>query len=128
MWICQNNAFLSVVEPSSRDPKAAGGDFLLVRARVRGHIEAVFPEFKGIEVPGRDYQFRAYIPREAVAKQMFASVMAIKYGNFKDSVRNDELHHAYAKVWGVMANLQEIPPYETQPRKRVPASKRASVY
>lgn len=126
MWICQNNAFLSVVEPSSRDPKAAGGDFLLVRARVRGHIEAVFPEAAVIEVPGRDYQFRAYINREAVAKTMFVAVMGIKYGNFKDSVRDDELHHAYAKVWGVMANLQEIPPYSTQPRKKaVPASKRA---
>jgi hypothetical protein len=38
-------------------------------------------------------------------------VMGIGYGNFKDSVHDHKLHDAYARVWGVMADLQPIRPY-----------------
>jgi len=116
MWIMQNNAFLSIVKPGPRDPNRAGN--LLVRARVRGHIEAVFPKAVVQEVPGRDYQFRAYLPTEQVGMAIAMNIEAIDYGNFKSSVKNPALHDAYACVWGVMAQEQEIPPYETAPRKR----------
>lgn len=118
MWICLNKAFLSIVEPGARDPAAAGGDMLLVRARVRGHIEEVFSGATAIEVPGRDYQFRAYLPRELVASTIAKNIAGIGYGNFKNSVKDGPLHDAYATVWGVMAQEQEIPPYEPLPRRR----------
>lgn len=117
MWLCQNKSFLSVVAPSPNDPKAAAGDVLLVRARVKGHINNVFPAAEEIEVLGRDYQFRAYIPRAEVATAIAAAVTAIDYPNFKNSVQDHELHKAYADVWGVMAKMQEFPPYQTRPRK-----------
>jgi hypothetical protein len=118
MWICLNNAFLSIVKPAANDPSAQDGDFLLVRARVKGHIEASFPAAVVTTVAGRDYQFRAYVDRKLVADIIAMSVEEIDYGNFKNSVRNRPLHDAYARVWGVMADLQEIPPYGTAPRKR----------
>jgi len=118
MWICLNNAFLSIVEPAAHDPKKAGLDVLLVRARVKGHIESVFPKAKVVTIAGRDYQFRAYINRLDVSEAIAARIESIHYPNFKNSVRNDLLHRAFARVWHVMADLQLIPPYETRPRRR----------
>lgn len=105
MWICLNNAFLSVIEPTR------GSDVLRVRARRKGDIEKVFPDAKVQRTPGRDYLYRAEIDRELVAQAMAEQVRNISYGNFKDSVGNKKLHDAYARFWGIMANLQELRPY-----------------
>ena len=112
MWLCLNNAFLSIVEP----PKA--GDKLLVRARRKGDIERIFPSATVERTPGRDYLWRAFINREQVAQVIAQHVAAIDYGNFKDSVRDNKLHDAYARFWGIMANLQELRPYSQQRGKR----------
>ena len=100
MWICLNKAFLSVVQDRD-DPNA-----LLVRARVAGHIQQVFPEAKVFTDPKADYLYRAFIGRKAVAQAVAASIESIDYDNFKDSVDDDQLHVAYVKVWGVMEKLQ----------------------
>ena len=31
--------------------------------------------------------------------------------NFKDSVKDHKLHHAYAQVWRTMAQLQKVAPF-----------------
>lgn len=109
MWISFNDAFLSIVEP---DRKAGGkSPQLLVRARRPGDIEAVFPGAVVEKRPERDYLFRALIDREVVAAMVADRVMQVNYGNFKDSVRNNRLHDAYAAVWGIMARLQPTRPY-----------------
>lgn len=105
MWICLNKAFLSVVD------KSTVADCLVVRARVAGHIESVFPDAKVETTPGVDYLFRADIPRKEVAAALSREVMGINYPNFKDSVTDRPLHDAYMRVWHVIANLQRIPPY-----------------
>jgi hypothetical protein len=110
MWVCQNNAFLSIVSGDQPDQ-------LLVRARRKGDIEAVFGnQYKVVTLTGRDYGFRALIPREVVGSVIAKSIEKIDYDNFKDSVVDAPLHDAYMKVWGIMAGLQEIPPYHTKPR------------
>lgn len=105
MWICLNNGFISIVDKS----KVQG--CLLVRSRVKNHITNAFPGAKVRQTAGTDYAFRADIQREVVAKAMFDSVMAINYDNFKNSVVDDALHHAYNGVWGVMGRLQQGGPY-----------------
>jgi hypothetical protein len=116
MWICLNNAFLSIVS----NPSDAAT--LLMRARRKGDIEAVFGQnVEVVTLPKRDYQFRALLPRDAVATAIGEALKAIQYPNFKNSVDDDALHGAYAKVWQVMADLQEIPPYGSEPRKRLRA-------
>ncbi|MFM0165739.1 hypothetical protein PQR39_35585 [Paraburkholderia sediminicola] len=111
MWICANNAFLSIVN-SDQDPTV-----LMVRARRKGDIEAVFgPETQVTTIPGRDYQFRAFIRRDIVGMVIAQALMDIDYGNFKNSVKDGYLHDAYAGVWSIMADLQEIRPYDTKPR------------
>lgn len=112
MWICTNKGFLSIVN-SDQDKTV-----LMVRARRQGDLEAIFgPDTKVTTIPGRDYQFRAFIRRDIVGTVIATALMEINYGNFKNSVKDAYLHDAYADVWGIMAELQEIPPYRTAPRK-----------
>jgi hypothetical protein len=117
MWIFLNNAALSVVE--SNDSLSYMGchrqDLLLVRARIEGDIERVFPEVVVWHTPNADYAYRVFMPRSDVAAAMVASVMKIDYDNFKNSIDYDERdrHDAYLDVWTVMRNYQQravLPP------------------
>lgn len=105
MWIMTSTSFLSIVD------KAAAPGCLVVRARVAGHIEAVFPDADVSRTPGNDYLFRAEIPREQVAEAIAAQVRGITYPNYKSSVKDDSYHDALLRVWRDMADLQEVPPY-----------------
>lgn len=112
MWFCFRDAYLSIVA-HEREP-----DMLLVRARRPGDIENVFPDATVSETPGRDYLFRAEIPRDEVSRIIADAVTSMRATNFKNSVRDRELHSAYVDVWHRMAKLQPIPPYQTTPRAR----------
>ncbi len=101
MWIFLNNAFLSIVADKNR------GDKLLVRARVKGDIDRVFPTAEVIEGAGTDYLYRAWIDREAVAKVLYQQAQQIDYGNFKSSVQEDDRHDAYMAVWYAMNRYQQ---------------------
>jgi hypothetical protein len=105
MWICLNDAFLSIVD------KECGPDELLVRARRPGDIERIFPRAKVKKSTTTDYLFRAVVPRTDVAEALMVQVMAIDYGNFKDSVKDRRLHDAFARIWSIMAALQPTAPY-----------------
>lgn len=99
-WIFMNDAFLSIVqEPSKRA-------HLLVRARVKGDIQRIWPNAKVQRTPHRDYAYRASILRQAVAAAIAERILGIDYGNFKNSVDEHERHRSYARVWGVMFELQ----------------------
>jgi hypothetical protein len=111
MWLCLNNAFLSIVDASS-EPGT-----LLVRARRAGDIEAVFPNAKVVQSIGRDYLYRAGIKREEVAGALAEQVMKLTYPNFKSSVADPRLHAAYSSTWSIMSQLQPYAPYHTTPRK-----------
>jgi hypothetical protein len=105
MWLSLNKCFLSIVHKDCKP------DELLVRARGKGDIEKVFPAAIGKRTKGTDYLFRAVVKRIDVSNALRDEVMAIDYDNFKDSVRDDELHRAYSSVWSVMSRLQEGGPY-----------------
>jgi len=107
MWICKNDAFLSIVDKGElgcgtphEDGSKSG--FLCVRARVKGHIERVFPDAKVVHTPHNDYHYRAFVIRRDVADALHESIMDIGYPNFKNSVADDDLHCAYADVWSTM--------------------------
>lgn len=108
MWFCGKDGFLSIVE------KDCAADELLVRARVKTHIEAYFPDVTIERTPGahRDYLYRAKVKRSDVAERMAEYVMnELTADNFKNSVTDMKLHTAYMGVWHVMARMQEVPPY-----------------
>ena len=105
MWICLNNAFLSIIAPTAGTTAAKSG-VLIVRARCKGDIEDVFPDASVTHTPNRDYAFRATIGREAVADAIAAQARQIDYGNFKDSVTECDRHDAYFEIWKAMNCLQ----------------------
>ena len=105
MWLCFNNSFLSIVH------KDCAPDELLVRARRQGDIEAVFPEATVKRTPGNDYLYRAVVKRDRAAEALAEQAQSIAYGNFKDSVRDRDLHRAYMAVWSAIGRLQPGGPY-----------------
>lgn len=116
-----NDSFLSVVK--DRDKKNS----LLVRARVEGDIERVFPDAIVKTNSGSDYMYRAYLPKRRVSKAIKKSIENIDYDNFKDSVPEEDKarHDAYFDVWLDILPLQRGDPsnfehplfsYEDQPR------------
>ena len=105
MWLCLNNAFLSVVD------KDCEPDELLVRARRDGDIERVFPKAEVEVTLGNDYRCRARIKRTDVAAAITQRVMNIDYANFKGSTKDKPLHDAYMCVWSAIGKLQPGGPY-----------------
>ena len=100
MWLMTNKAFLSVVKDRGNNER------VLVRARVAGHIESVFPDADVFTDGNADYMFRAFLPRAQVMAALGNLVFDIDYDNFKNSVKNKRLHDAYLQVWYAMWDLQ----------------------
>jgi hypothetical protein len=100
MWIFTTSSFLSIVD------KGGDGSTLLVRARRKGEIEAIFPEAHVEETPSNDYRFRARLDRELVAQEMAEMIRGVRYGNFKGTVHDHARHEAYMDVWDVMNRYQ----------------------
>jgi len=106
MWVFLKNAFLSIIGPTARD--AAPPGHLLVRARLPGDIERIFPHATVTETPSRDYRFRTLLPKGEVAAALARAVEQIDYDNFKASVQDEDRHEAYFDVWEAMATAQAI--------------------
>ncbi len=100
MWICMNDAFLSIV-------KDKHSDRLLVRARRPHDITTVFPQAAVIADAGTDYKYRAFVGRDEVAKAIADRLTSIDYTNFKNSVHDHGLHESYARFWHIMYALQK---------------------
>ena len=101
MWILMSDAMLSIVRHLNQP-----GD-MLVRARLAGDIERVFPSAKVEVGGGTDYRFRAILPEADVVKAVSRRLLGINYGNFKSSVHEPKRHNAYIEVWDVMHRMQE---------------------
>ena len=81
MWLCLNNAFLSIVK------KDCPPGSLLVRARRPGDIERVFgTKVEVTRSTDSDYLLRSIVPIEEVELALQRAVKQIDYENFKDSV------------------------------------------
>jgi len=100
MWICLNNSFMSIVQ--SRNNK----DKLLVRSRKQGHIEAVFHDAKTFIDVDADYHYRAFISKDLVSTVISNNIFEIDYDNFKNSVKNDQLHDMYSDIWLITNRYQ----------------------
>jgi hypothetical protein len=103
MWIQLNNAFLSIVE--NRGNKAE----LLVRARIKGDIEKIFPEENVCEDKNADYKYRVFIPKDKVADIILKKINEINYDNFKNSIpkQDHERYRSYSNVWVELRKLQK---------------------
>ena len=104
MWIMSPRGFVSIVR------KDCPPDHLLVRARRRQDLEALFPGANIIEGAGTDYRFRAAIPEAEVVGVISRELLELDYTNHKAATTDDALHSAYSAVWSVMARLQDGKP------------------
>ena len=100
MWLFLSESFVSVVADR------ADRNRLLVRSRLENDIPRIFSCAEVFTVPNSDYKYRAFLPREYVAKVISDQLLKIEYINFKDSVE-DARHDAYFDVWSVMRAVQK---------------------
>ena len=98
MWLCFNNAFVSVV----RDVEDPTGKSLLVRARKRTHLMRLLGRgVKITETPKRDYRWRDTVPRDTLSRIMDRHCQNLEYDNFKNSVaREGSARHVLDVVVG----------------------------
>lgn len=114
MWIFTPESFVSVVAHREKP------DFLLVRARLQGDLETLFPGCAVQTTPNADYLFRAEIPREVVAEIIRHQLQGLAYPNVKNAIpsetdTDDLRHRAMNRVWAVMHEAQTE---NAQPRSR----------
>ena len=105
MWIFADTSFVSIVRPKNGKGRE---DLLVVRGRVKGDIEALFPKAKVQVTPARDYLYRALVSRKVVADVLAKRIMDIDYDNYKDAIKDKarDRHDAYLSVWWELMNLQ----------------------
>ena len=105
MWIFTDISFVSIVRPKNGKGRK---DPLVVRGRVKGDIEALFPKAKVRVTPARDYLYRAVVSRKVVAEVLAKKIMDIDYDNYKDAITDKakDRHDAYLRVWWELMNLQ----------------------
>ena len=92
MWVCFNNGFVSAV-------KCHDSDMLKIRARRKDHLENLFPDKEIQTTTNTDYKYRVFATKEEFAKLVSDSIMNTEYTNFKNSVRDHDLHELYAEFW-----------------------------
>lgn len=114
MWILMNNSYFSIVKNNNRE------NSLIVKARIKGDIEKIFPKANVRENIGTDYKYRAFLPKWVVSKAIKKSIEAIDYDNFKDSVplEDDMRHDVYFDVWLTLLKLQKPINYQWIPNKK----------
>ena len=105
MWLFTKHGFFSAVcarQGNGKHGQPVDPSRIMVRARVRGHLEALqsrFPDQLGgseiLDSGGTDYAYRAKVPREQVAKAIHDQIMGITYDNFKNSIKDDDHHELY---------------------------------
>jgi hypothetical protein len=97
MWVFLTDAFLSIVS----DPQQP--EHLLVRARFKGDIEAVFPFVKA-EYTGGEYSYEISIERDVVAAALSQRIRALDYESLGEAIQDDKRHDAYFQVWATLRN------------------------
>jgi hypothetical protein len=122
MWIFSKYGFFSAVcarQGPGRHGQPVDPDRIMVRARVREHLEALkqrFPEQLAqceIQVfPATDYAYRIFLAKSVWADILSSLAEETDYDNFKSEVARhlgpsgSAYEHSLHDVWSVMHRLQ----------------------
>ena len=122
MWVFTKHGFFSAVCARTGDGthgQPVDPDRIMVRARLRGHLEALkerFPSMLGDsdvrEFAGTDYAFRIFVAKRVWSEVLAALAQDTDYDNFKSEVARHQgrAEEAYERalhdVWSVMFRLQ----------------------
>ena len=122
MWLFTKYGFYSAVcarVGDGRQGQPVDADRIMVRARLRSHLEALKARFGDVlgdcnikEYMGTDYAFRMFVGKKAWSDTVKALADEIDYDNFKSKVaahqgdRGSAYERALHEVWSVMYSLQ----------------------
>jgi hypothetical protein len=123
MWIFTKHGFFSAVcarQGAGRHGEPVDIDRIMVRARIRGHLEALkkrFPDLLGDceiqESAGTDYAYRLFVQKSAWTQVLAGLAEETDYDNFKSEVARHQgragaaYEHSLQEVWSVMNRLQK---------------------
>ena len=123
MWIFTKYGFLSAVCARQGDGshgQPVDPDRIMIRGRLRSHLEAVKNRFSGLlgeyeiqEFAETDYAFRLFVPKVAWEQVLSELAAEIDYDNFKSKVTTFQgaagaaYEHSLHEVWSVMHRLQK---------------------
>lgn len=123
MWLFTKHGFFSAVCRRQGDGKhgqPVDTDRIMVRARIRGHLEALKKRFADLlaeceiqESAGTDYAYRLFVQEPAWTKVVVGLAEAADYDNFKSEVARHQgragaaYEHSLHDVWSVMHRLQK---------------------
>jgi hypothetical protein len=108
MWICTSKGMVSLVADRKSDK-------LIARARRRADLLGVFPGAKAQRTDNADYRWRCRVTRDRAARVIATQLQNIQYDNFKNSVRDWDLHDMYLRFWETAVAYQETDPDVTIP-------------
>lgn len=123
MWLFTKHGFFSAVCARKGDgshSQPVDPDRIMVRARVRQHLEALverFPDLLGEcecqESAGTDYAFRLFVQKSTWTQVLAGLAEETDYDNFKSEVARHQgrvgaaYEHSLHEVWSVMNRLQK---------------------
>lgn len=123
MWIFTKHGFFSAVCARKGDGKhgqPVDPDHIMVRARVRGHLEALkkrFPDILGVceikESAETDYAYRLFVQKSEWMQVLARLAEETNYDNFKSEVSRYQgragaaYERSLHEVWSVMYRLQK---------------------
>lgn len=123
MWLFTKHGFFSAVCARQGDgshDQPVDPDRIMVRVRLRSHLEALKKRFPGLladcqimEFAGTDYAFRVFVPKAIWSQVMVGLTEEMDYDNFKSKVARHQgsagydYEHSLHKVWSVMNKLQK---------------------
>jgi hypothetical protein len=123
MWLFTKHGFFSAVcarQGNGKHGQPVDPGRIMVRARVRGHLEALkarFPDRLGsceiVDSDGTDYAYRLFVAKPAWRQVVAELAEETDYDNFKSEVARHQgkagaaYEHALHDVWSVMNRLQK---------------------
>lgn len=109
MWVMTSFGAFSATQRDERELKRGDERYLQVRARRAKHLKELkrryIPNASDIvRLAHRDYEFRIYCTHDEWALALARLAQEIDYGNFKNTVKDKDLHDAYIRVWSALYN------------------------
>lgn len=123
MWLFTKHGFFSAVcarQGSGKHSEPVDPDRIMVRARIRSHLEALTKRFPELlvqceihESPSTDYAYRLFVSKKAWAQVVDGLAEETDYDNFKSEVARHQgragsaYERSLHEVWSVMNKLQK---------------------
>jgi hypothetical protein len=123
MWLFTKHGFYSAVcarQGDGRHGQPVDPNRIMVRARVRKHLDALTERFKELlggceiqEFHGSDYAFRIFVDKPVWSQVLVGLNEELDYDNFKSEVASFQgregaaYEHSLHDVWSVMHKLQK---------------------